>query len=92
MKFSWFHLMPYRWLPDNFRERYHRLFLARSARGDTTGATQAAQRRDAIDAINYGQLNTRIEGASNPTALRAIIPTELADEPPPSQNPNVRHD
>ena len=23
MKVNWFHLMPYRWLPEDFRERYH---------------------------------------------------------------------
>src|SRR5499425_2208177 len=23
MKFTWFHLMPYRWLPADFRDRYH---------------------------------------------------------------------
>jgi hypothetical protein len=23
MKVNWFHLMPYRWLPDNFKEKYH---------------------------------------------------------------------
>ena len=27
MKFSWFHLMPYRWLPDDFRERYHSVWV-----------------------------------------------------------------
>jgi alkanesulfonate monooxygenase SsuD/methylene tetrahydromethanopterin reductase-like flavin-dependent oxidoreductase (luciferase family) len=27
MKFNWFHLMPYRWLPDNFRERYHSVWV-----------------------------------------------------------------
>ena len=27
MKFSWFHLMPYRWLPEDFRERYHSVWV-----------------------------------------------------------------
>src|SRR5438477_284602 len=27
MKFSWFHLMPYRWLPPDFRERYHSIWV-----------------------------------------------------------------
>ena len=27
MKFTWFHLMPYRWLPDDFRERYHSVWV-----------------------------------------------------------------
>ena len=27
MKFNWFHLMPYRWLPDDFRERYHGVWV-----------------------------------------------------------------
>jgi alkanesulfonate monooxygenase SsuD/methylene tetrahydromethanopterin reductase-like flavin-dependent oxidoreductase (luciferase family) len=27
MKFSWFHLMPYRWLPHDFRERYHSVWV-----------------------------------------------------------------
>src|SRR5262249_38983374 len=27
MKVNWFHLMPYRWLPDNFRERYHGVWV-----------------------------------------------------------------
>jgi alkanesulfonate monooxygenase SsuD/methylene tetrahydromethanopterin reductase-like flavin-dependent oxidoreductase (luciferase family) len=27
MKFSWFHLMPYRWLPQDFRERYHSVWV-----------------------------------------------------------------
>ncbi len=27
MKFSWFHLMPYRWLPDDFRERYRSVWV-----------------------------------------------------------------
>ena len=27
MKFSWFHLMPYRWLPSDFRERYHGVWV-----------------------------------------------------------------
>ena len=27
MKFSWFHLMPYRWLPEDFRERYHGVWV-----------------------------------------------------------------
>lgn len=27
MKISWFHLMPYRWLPDDFRERYHSVWV-----------------------------------------------------------------
>ena len=27
MKFSWFHLMPYRWLPPDFRERYHGIWV-----------------------------------------------------------------
>src|SRR5439155_14597860 len=27
MKFSWFHLMPYRWLPADFRERYHGVWV-----------------------------------------------------------------
>ncbi len=27
MKFSWFHLMPYRWLPADFRERYHSVWV-----------------------------------------------------------------
>jgi len=27
MKFNWFHLMPYRWLPDNFRELYHGVWV-----------------------------------------------------------------
>src|SRR5438132_1302883 len=27
MKFSWFHLMPYRWLPPDFRERYHSVWV-----------------------------------------------------------------
>ena len=27
MKVTWFHLMPYRWLPDDFRERYHRVWV-----------------------------------------------------------------
>ena len=27
MKFGWFHLMPYRWLPPDFRERYHSVWV-----------------------------------------------------------------
>jgi alkanesulfonate monooxygenase SsuD/methylene tetrahydromethanopterin reductase-like flavin-dependent oxidoreductase (luciferase family) len=27
MKISWFHLMPYRWLPSDFRERYHGVWV-----------------------------------------------------------------
>jgi len=27
MKVSWFHLMPYRWLPADFRERYHGVWV-----------------------------------------------------------------
>ncbi|HSF22808.1 MAG TPA: LLM class flavin-dependent oxidoreductase [Blastocatellia bacterium] len=27
MKFNWFHLMPYRWLPEDFRERYHGVWV-----------------------------------------------------------------
>ncbi|MBI1816729.1 MAG: LLM class flavin-dependent oxidoreductase [Deltaproteobacteria bacterium] len=27
MKFTWFHLMPYRWLPTDFRERYHGVWV-----------------------------------------------------------------
>jgi alkanesulfonate monooxygenase SsuD/methylene tetrahydromethanopterin reductase-like flavin-dependent oxidoreductase (luciferase family) len=27
MKVTWFHLMPYRWLPDDFRERYHSVWV-----------------------------------------------------------------
>ncbi|HZP42100.1 MAG TPA: LLM class flavin-dependent oxidoreductase [Candidatus Binatia bacterium] len=27
MKISWFHLMPYRWLPPDFRERYHSVWV-----------------------------------------------------------------
>ncbi len=27
MKVNWFHLMPYRWLPDDFRERYHSVWV-----------------------------------------------------------------
>src|SRR4029453_17089347 len=27
MKMSWFHLMPWRWLPDDFRERYHSVWV-----------------------------------------------------------------
>ena len=27
MKFSWFHLMPWRWLPADFRERYHSVWV-----------------------------------------------------------------
>ena len=27
MKFTWFHLMPYRWLPEDFRERYHSVWV-----------------------------------------------------------------
>jgi alkanesulfonate monooxygenase SsuD/methylene tetrahydromethanopterin reductase-like flavin-dependent oxidoreductase (luciferase family) len=27
MKFSWFHLMPYRWLPSDFRERFHGVWV-----------------------------------------------------------------
>ena len=27
MKVSWFHLMPYRWLPADFRERYHSVWV-----------------------------------------------------------------
>jgi len=27
MKLGWFHLMPYRWLPDDFRERYHSVWV-----------------------------------------------------------------
>src|SRR4030095_1360340 len=27
MKFSWFHLMPWRWLPQDFRERYHSVWV-----------------------------------------------------------------
>jgi alkanesulfonate monooxygenase SsuD/methylene tetrahydromethanopterin reductase-like flavin-dependent oxidoreductase (luciferase family) len=27
MKISWFHLMPYRWLPADFRERYHSVWV-----------------------------------------------------------------
>jgi len=27
MRFSWFHLMPYRWLPADFRERYHGVWV-----------------------------------------------------------------
>jgi hypothetical protein len=26
-KISWFHLMPYRWLPADFRERYHSVWV-----------------------------------------------------------------
>src|SRR5262249_60683673 len=27
MTISWFHLMPYRWLPADFRERYHSVWV-----------------------------------------------------------------
>src|SRR5438552_15419539 len=27
MKFSWFHLMPYRWLPPDFRDRYRSIWV-----------------------------------------------------------------
>ena len=27
MKFSWFHLMPWRWLPQDFRQRYHSVWV-----------------------------------------------------------------
>ncbi len=27
MKFHWFHLMPYPYLPDDFRERYHSVWV-----------------------------------------------------------------
>ena len=27
MKISWFHLMPYRWLPSDFREKYHGVWV-----------------------------------------------------------------
>ncbi len=27
MKFHWFHLMPYRWLPADFRQRYHSVWV-----------------------------------------------------------------
>ena len=27
MKFTWFHLMPYRWLPADFRQRYHSVWV-----------------------------------------------------------------
>jgi alkanesulfonate monooxygenase SsuD/methylene tetrahydromethanopterin reductase-like flavin-dependent oxidoreductase (luciferase family) len=27
MKFTWFHLMPYRWLPADFREKYHSVWV-----------------------------------------------------------------
>lgn len=27
MKVHWFHLMPYRWLPEDFRERYHSVWV-----------------------------------------------------------------
>jgi alkanesulfonate monooxygenase SsuD/methylene tetrahydromethanopterin reductase-like flavin-dependent oxidoreductase (luciferase family) len=27
MKFTWFHLMPYRWLPDDFRQKYHSVWV-----------------------------------------------------------------
>src|SRR5262252_10623912 len=27
MKISWFHLMPWRWLPEDFRERYHSVWV-----------------------------------------------------------------
>lgn len=27
MKVNWFHLMPYRWLPDDFRERYRSVWV-----------------------------------------------------------------
>src|SRR5262249_60412266 len=27
MKISWFHLMPYRWLPADFRDRYHSIWV-----------------------------------------------------------------
>jgi alkanesulfonate monooxygenase SsuD/methylene tetrahydromethanopterin reductase-like flavin-dependent oxidoreductase (luciferase family) len=32
MKFHWFHLMPYPYLPDNFRERYHSVWVDLPAR------------------------------------------------------------
>jgi len=75
---------------EDFRTRYDRLARSRQIRGDSTGATDAINRRNAIDAINYGQLHSRIEGAATPVALRAIVPTELTDEPPPNQNPNIK--
>ena len=27
MKFTWLHLMPYRWLPADLRERYHSVWV-----------------------------------------------------------------
>ena len=27
MKFTWFHLMPYRYLPDNFKQKYHSVWV-----------------------------------------------------------------
>jgi len=27
VKFTWFHLMPYRWLPDDFRQKYHSVWV-----------------------------------------------------------------
>ena len=27
MKFTWFHLMPYRYLPDDFKEKYHSVWV-----------------------------------------------------------------
>lgn len=27
MKVNWFHLMPYRWLPDDFREKYRSVWV-----------------------------------------------------------------
>lgn len=66
----------------DFRERYHRLVRLRQLRGDNTGAADAGRKRDAIDVINYILLHTQIEAAATPAALRAVMPAELADEPP----------
>src|SRR5216684_697499 len=27
MKFTWFHLMPYRYLPDDFKKKYHSVWV-----------------------------------------------------------------
>ena len=27
MKFTWFHLMPYRFLPDDFKKKYHSVWV-----------------------------------------------------------------
>ena len=27
MKFTWFHLMPYRYLPDDFKQKHHSVWL-----------------------------------------------------------------